>query len=466
VTLRLQIATALGLLAAVAAVTAAFFSYTSVERQLRSETDSFLDDRIDQVLTFSAARAQLVEGGLAQPTTFDPTVVAPFIRYDAEMRFFLEDGSFVFAVSDVVLPVSQAEIDQAVASTEPIVSRSQVDGRTYELRLVSFDAETGQRAVLQIASDITSQVETLERLRLRLLALVATVVAAAGAVGYFLAGRLVHPLNSLRAATRTIADTKDFSQSVPVEGTGEISDVATDFNLMLGALDESMMQQRQLVQDAGHELRTPLSTLRASVELSQRVASQRVAAGGELADPDTDEVALLATAVGEVEELSRLVNELVGLASFSFDETPVENLDLGDVVTTAVQAFRLKQPQRTLEVDVGHNLPVRGKHEHLVRAVANVLANANKFAPDETTIDVMVAANRITVSDRGPGIPADEVDRIFDKFYRSPSVQNIDGSGLGLAFVAEVVRSHHGTVRAANRAGGGAVITLDIPASP
>jgi len=84
--------------------------------------------------------------------------------------------------------------------------------------------------------------------------------------------RLVRPLDKLRLATRAIADTKDFSEGIAVEGTGEIADVAADFNVMLGKLDESLLQQRRLVQDASHELRAPLSTLRANVELSQRMA--------------------------------------------------------------------------------------------------------------------------------------------------------------------------------------------------
>ena len=92
-----------------------------------------------------------------------------------------------------------------------------------------------------------------------------------------------------------------------------------------------------------------------------------------------------------------------------------------------------------------------------------MLANAVKFSATDTTVDVSVDGNRITVSDRGPGILEADLDRIFDKFYRSPTVQTIEGSGLGLAFVAEVVQAHGGTVHAMNRDGGGTTITLDIP---
>ena len=92
-----------------------------------------------------------------------------------------------------------------------------------------------------------------------------------------------------------------------------------------------------------------------------------------------------------------------------------------------------------------------------------MLANADKFSGADTNIEVSVDRNRIIVNDRGPGILEADLERVFDKFYRSPTVQTIEGSGLGLAFVAEVIASHGGTVHAANRDGGGTTITLEMP---
>lgn len=458
-TLRIQIALALGVLAAIAAASAAFFSYASIERRLETETDTFLSDRIAQVTAFNAA----VRDGRVEPAQLsgdefrsgsDESSLSAILRYDAELRFYLPDGTLAFAVSDTPLPITQAEIDLALSSDEAITSRQQVEDRTFETRLVAIDPQAEVRAVLQVGRDISGQLSVLEQLRFRLFVLAAAVVAAACAIGYFLAGRLTKQLEELRLTTREIAQTKDFSRTIEVQGTDEIADVATDFNLMLTELESSVSQQRRLVQDAGHELRTPLSTLRASVELSQRLPSD---------NHDHERDALLNTALDEVDELSRLVDELVNLAAFPFDGSPVELLNLDDVVGAAVDMFRQKRPHRIVEVDVGENQPVHGKHEHLVRAVSNVLANADKFSPEATIVDVSVATNRITVSDRGPGIPREDLERIFDKFYRSPTVQTIQGSGLGLAFVADVVRAHGGTVSAQNGNDGGAVIVLAVP---
>ncbi len=465
-TLRLQIAIALGMLAAVAAVSAALFSYASVDNRLQEETDTFLDDRISQVLSFLATRAELADGDPELPGESDlvnPNAVASIARYDVEIRFLLSDGSVVASTPDAVLPFTQAEIDRALRSQAPIRSQLQVDDRTYETRLVGFDAPAGERVVLHIGRDITGQIDTLEQLRFRLTLLVSAVVVAGAVAGYFLANKLVRPLDQLRAATRAVADTKDFSEAIAVEGAGEIADVAADFNVMLGKLDESLLQQRRLVEDASHELRAPLSTLRANVELSQRMAVRAQTLNGDSSEHESEHIALLGAALGEVDELSRLVDELVNLASFPFDESPTELLDLGELTNGTVQGFRLKYPDRPTTLHIGENELINGKRSHLERAVANVLANAVKFSAADTGVEVAVDGNRIIVNDRGPGILEDDLDRIFDRFYRSPTVQTIQGSGLGLAFVAEVVRGHGGTVHAKNRDGSGTTITLDIP---
>jgi two-component system sensor histidine kinase MprB len=462
-TLRLQIAIALGVLAAIAAVSAALFSYRSVDNRLEQETDAFLDDRVAQVLSFVATMAGLAEDDPLLPRGGGPANLngsAAITRYDVEIRFLRSDGTTVASTPDADLPFTQTDFEQALGSQDPIPSALVVDDRTYETRLVGFDAPSGERIILHVGRDVTRQIETLEQLRFRLTLLAAAVVVSSAAAGYVLASRLVRPLDKLRGATRAVADTKDFSETITVKGSGEISDVAADFNLMLGELDESLRQQRRLVQDASHELRTPLSTLRATIELSQRMALRGHTPGD---DPgEREHIALLSTALGEVDELSSLVDELVSLASFPFDETAIELLDLGDVTAEVVTTFRTKHPDRQLALSIGENEPTPGKRTHLARAIANVLANADKFSDAGTSIEVSVDRNRIVVNDRGPGILEADLERVFDKFYRSPTVQTIEGSGLGLAFVAEVVASHGGTVHAANRDGGGTTIELEI----
>ena len=219
-TLRLQIAIALGMLAAVAAVSAALFSYASVDQRLEAETDTLLSNRISQVQAFLAARAELPADDqtlLLEGNPSNQNALGSIARYEVEMTFLLPDGSVVASTPDAVLPITQTEIDQAMRSLEAIPSQLRVDHRTFETRLVSFDARAGQRIVLQLGRDITGQLDTLDQLRFRLVLVVSAVVLAGALAGYFLASKLVRPLDKLRAATRAVADTKDFSEPITID---------------------------------------------------------------------------------------------------------------------------------------------------------------------------------------------------------------------------------------------------------
>lgn len=455
-TLRLQITTALAVLAAVAAIIAAVASYTSVEQRLTSETDQFLNERLEQILLFNKGIRDLDTdrfGVIPRGEARSDSGLAPFVRFDVEIAYLASDGSTIFAISETRIPAKPTELLQAQEPGAVVSSRVEVEDRTYETLLASTEEPDQEPVIIQLARDITEQEQTLTDLRVRLAVLVAAVVAAAAAVGALLASRLVRPLDRLRAATREVAENKDFSRPLEVRGPGEVSEVTSDFNSMLRELDQSLQQQHQLVQDAGHELRTPLTTIRASIELMQRMGPEH----------QVDREELLATATVELGELTRLVDELVSLAASPFDETPVESIDLAVLVADTVEAFTAKNPGRNFDIKVGKNAVVAGKRSHLRRALANVVTNADKFAPPNTPIHIEVDQNTIKVHDHGPGIPVEDLPHVFDKFFRSTTVQSISGSGLGLALVDEIVKGHDGSVTAANHEAGGAIITVHLP---
>ena len=134
--------------ATVAAVSAALFSYASVDQRLETETDTLLSNRISQVQAFVAARAELPADDqrlLVEGNPSNQNALGSIARYDVEITFLLPDGSVVASTPDAVLPITQTEIDQAMRSLEVIPSQLRVDHRTFETRLVSFDARAGQR---------------------------------------------------------------------------------------------------------------------------------------------------------------------------------------------------------------------------------------------------------------------------------------------------------------------------------
>jgi two-component system sensor histidine kinase MprB len=221
---------------------------------------------------------------------------------------------------------------------------------------------------------------------------------------------------------------------------------------MLGALERSQDAQRQLVADASHELRTPLTSLRTNVEVLARV--------GRL--PAAERRALLADVVGQLDELTELVGGLVELARDG--EPPVEephDLRLDELVAEAVERARRRAPGADFRTYLEPTV-VRGTPERLHRAAANLLDNAAKWSPAGTPIDVVVKDGELLVRDRGPGIADDDLDRVFDRFYRSSDARGLPGSGLGLAIVREIAERHGGRVGAERPDGGGALLRLTL----
>ena len=220
---------------------------------------------------------------------------------------------------------------------------------------------------------------------------------------------------------------------------------------MLGELEHSLAAQRQLVADASHELRTPLTSLRTNLEVLAR---------GGLAPGDHER--LRADLIAQLEELTLLVSDLVDLAR---DEEPCEELEpvaLDELVAAAVERARRHAPGVAFAARLEPTL-VEGVRGRLDRAVANLLDNAAKHG--DGRVEVELRDGVLTVRDHGPGIAADDLPYVFDRFYRSTAARGRPGSGLGLAIVRQAAEAHGGSVRAGRAPGGGAELTLALPRS-
>jgi two-component system sensor histidine kinase MprB len=230
---------------------------------------------------------------------------------------------------------------------------------------------------------------------------------------------------------------------------------------MLDALRRSRGQQQRLVQDAGHELRTPLTSIRTNISLLRRVT--------EL--PATEREGVLDDLASESRELTGLINELVELATEQHNGEADDEVELPDLLErVAVRARRRTGRDIVLAVAADAPTVVLGRVGGLERAVSNLVDNALKFDRDGSgAVEIGLARTpsggvRLEVRDRGPGIPAEDLDRIFDRFHRATAVRSLPGSGLGLSIVEDVALTHGGRVFAENRPGGGAVIGFTLPA--
>jgi two-component system sensor histidine kinase MprB len=316
-----------------------------------------------------------------------------------------------------------------------------------------------QTAAIQLARPLNNVDTVLSHLRLILFLLCLGGIALAAALGRLAARRVLAPLSEVAQTASYIGETEDLSKRITVHADDEVGELARRFNTMLehlegsrAALDDSVRAQRQLVADASHELRTPVTSLRTNIEV--------LLEGGELSDSDRRR--LLADVVEQSEELSALVSDLIELARGDEPVGAADDVRLDRVVDESLARARRHAPGLEFELRA-EPVIIEGEPSRLGRAVNNLLDNAARHSPAGGTVEVDVNANGVRVRDHGPGIDEADLSHVFDRFFRGANVRGQQGSGLGLAIVRQVAEQHGGTVSADNAADGGAVFTMSLP---
>lgn len=286
-----------------------------------------------------------------------------------------------------------------------------------------------------------------------------------------LARRLTQPLQRMAAAARAVGESSLDARLPTISVDAEIQDVTMVLNEMLARLEAAfaaqqalMASQRRFVADASHELRSPLSNLRGTVE----VALRRPRTVEDYRDT-------LTVSLTEIERLSRIVAGLLTLSradsgQFGRDFAPC---DLSSIVAQAHAAHAARAGEASVQLSLAgtENLCVMGDGDRLREVVDNLLDNALRYAPPQTSVTVTTWREKniccLTVEDSGPGLGDTEKTRIFDRFYRADvsRARQSGGMGLGLAIVKAIVEGHRGDVNAQNRAGGGAIFTVRLPSA-
>jgi two-component system sensor histidine kinase MprB len=218
------------------------------------------------------------------------------------------------------------------------------------------------------------------------------------------------------------------------------------------ALDDSVRAQRQLVADASHELRTPITSLRTNIEV--------LLAGDALSEEDRHR--LLADVLEQSEELSALIVDVIELARGDLPITSAEDVRLDRVVADCLTRARRDFPQIRFESSLEPAV-VEGVPERLARAINNLLDNAAHHSAAGGVVEVIVDERGLRVRDHGTGIDPADLPYVFDRFYRGANSRHRQGSGLGLAIVRQVAVQHGGSVEADNAPDGGAVFVLRLP---
>ncbi|HZW25967.1 MAG TPA: ATP-binding protein [Gallionella sp.] len=284
---------------------------------------------------------------------------------------------------------------------------------------------------------------------------VASLVFAALLAWYF-----ARPIRNLRGAFDAVANGKLETRIGPAMAgrNDELAELGHDFDRMAARLQSLMESQRRLLHDVSHELRSPLARLQAATDLMR----QQPGRAAELIDQLERDTVRMDALVGELLTLARLDSGMAG----RMDEK-VELREVFDHIVSDAQ-FEAQSKQCMIDIDLPECMPIKGNHELIFRALENVVRNAVLHSPAGTRIGVTATRDAsglwlITVYDQGPGVPPDELETIFEPFYRGKKSGSQSGYGLGLAMTRRVIQAHGGKVTAKNRAEGGLAIIIVLP---
>ena len=321
-----------------------------------------------------------------------------------------------------------------------------------------------------IAIPLTDVDHTLHHLFVIEALVVGAVLAALAALSWWLVRLGLRPLDRIATTAGAIAE-GDLAQRVtPATEKTEVGRLGLALNAMLSQIERAFKARqasedrlRRFLADASHELRTPLASIRGYAEL------YRLGAGD-----DPDRVASSMRRIeSEAARMGQLVENLLTLARLDqLPEVARKRVDLTELVGEAVEDARVAAPERQIELEADETVAVLGDPLQLKQVVLNLLRNALVHTPPPTEIDVKVTNDTadavVEVRDHGKGLPTDETDALFERFWRAEPGRGrgAAGAGLGLSIVKAIVEGHGGRVKAANAPDGGAVFTVHLPCEP
>lgn len=436
------------------------FLYLTMEKRLKENLDAKL-----------RSTAYLVAQALSEPLMPGPSLldlekmirerlgVRPMGRY---LQILDQSGKKATNLEDLEIPISFEALEKASKGQEAFEELKLRDGTAIRLITVPVNVKGKLVGIVQVGSPLDEVKEALRQLSLVLLITVPLVLVLASMGGVFLANKALRPVDHITKTAQRIGS-GDLSQRIPVDGLGEdeIGRLARTFNEMLSRLERSFEQIKRFTADASHELKTPLSILRGELE----VALKRQRKAEEYRE-------VLVSCLEEVERMSKIVEDLLTLAradSGNF-KLRLETVDLYALAREVFEFFKNRAEEKGIRFTLeGGSVQLRGDKERLRQLVVNLVDNAIKYTPREGEVELKAFEEDgqavLIVRDTGEGIPPEEQQKVFERFYRVDKSRSREkgGAGLGLAICKWIAEVHGGVVTLKSEPLKGSEFTVRLP---
>jgi two-component system OmpR family sensor kinase len=465
VSIRLRLTLWLTALLAVVLTGLAVLVYVVVADQMANRLDTTLRERAADMV----AELPLASGGPRRerkPCVAGQTAIQPIQVSGATLfvEYYDACGNVDYRSTNLTgpLPVTPALLAKVTSNHSKFITATLAGGDEVRILGLPQDEDNHQQGALFVATPLAPHEADLFRLKILLVLVVVGTTGLCALIGWFLAAKAMEPVDQMTTAVRTIGVASDLSERIPEPAQrDEIGRLALTFNQMLGRLQQAFVTQRQFLADASHELRSPLTAIRANVETLRR--------GGEVDPGERDET--LRVVEREVDRMGRLVDDLLSLARADEGQEPVRTrLSLDSLLLEVYHQQRPLAGRVRLTLGEFEPVEIDGDPDRLKQLLINLVDNALRHtaAGGTVTLDLLHGDHEATirVRDTGAGIPPEHLPHIFERFYRIDSARSRQegGTGLGLAISREIVVAHGGRIEVESVVGEGTTFTVILPA--
>src|SRR5579884_3646452 len=463
-TLRFRLASAFLLLLAISLAAVGFVATTTLRSNLAEQSEQALKEQL-------AALKGFLHFDHGKPFWFadpsDPEEAAEVARLRSIYVIANDQGQAYEGSTDLSDYLDDrsrvlSELAQIETTKEPVIKTVVAkDKITYQIiSSTTTDPEHDRKWYVAEGRPLTHDQSVMRNFQRKFLIFLPLTGLVCAIVSWYLAGAVLRSLQSVEKAAQAITGS-NLGLQIPKRGADDELDRLIDsFNEMSGRLKASFEQMRQFSTDVSHELRTPLTAIQGQLEVALFTATRKE----QLQEA-------IENALQDVERLSNLVRALLLLSQSESGQIPTNKttVDVGELLADLVDQFQIPAEAHGIKLTQESPGPVPGELDRtqIERVITNLLSNAIKYTPEGGWVRASAKAVgpnvRIVVEDSGVGIPKDHLPHIFDRFYRVPDPNPEKGLGLGLSFVATIVKAHGGEIRVDSEPGKGSRFEVILP---